>query len=172
MRCCFLFILCLLFSQHIYAEQSFWLPEQCLLGSWQSDKEKTLEYNLPVWEWAEQHNFDFKITPKGKEAHRNLFGKMIVTFYNGISYISWSEPFIENGTIPETEVFPYKIVQAGKNFLVGKSENSNPQYGTFFFEDVDTYYIKWTKKDLRNQAGTMREYFRRITPTPKECVMP
>ena len=40
MRCCFFSILCLLFSQHIYAEQVFRLPEQCLLGSWQSDKEK------------------------------------------------------------------------------------------------------------------------------------
>lgn len=117
MRCCFFSILCLLFSQHIYAEQVFRLPEQCLLGSWQSDKEKTLEYNLPVWEWSEQHNFDRKITPKGKEAHRNSFGKMIITFDNGISYISWSEPFVENEPIPKTEVFPYINCSSGKKFF-------------------------------------------------------
>ena len=56
MRCCLFSILCLLFSQHIYAEQVFRLPEQCLLGSWQSDKEKTLEYNLPVWEWSAKYH--------------------------------------------------------------------------------------------------------------------
>ncbi|MBR6026139.1 MAG: hypothetical protein IK065_00875 [Neisseriaceae bacterium] len=79
MRCYFVYILCLLFSQHIYA-----LPEQCLLGSWQSNKDKTLEYNLPTWEWSAKYH---KI--KHKQQYYDMFGKMMATYADGVADISF-----------------------------------------------------------------------------------
>ena len=176
MRCCF-FILCLLFSQHIYAEQvltslrslntGFRLPEQCLLGSWQSDKEKTLEYNLPVWEWSAKYH---KI--KRKQQYYDMFGEMIVTYADGIADISSNE----NGLISSEMKNPYKIAQTGRNFLLIKVDEEDAltgqKYYTFFFENPDSYYAQMLHRHLLNETSTSREYFRSITPTPKECVMP
>lgn len=167
MRCCLFSIFCLLFSQHIYAEQVFRLPEQCLLGSWQSDKKKTLEYNLPVWAWSAKYH---KI--KHKQRYYDIFGKMVVTYADGIADISLNE----NGLISSEMKNPYKIVQTGRNFLVIKSKEKDDltgqRYHTFFFENPDSYYVQMLHRHLLNETSTGREYFRRITPTPKECVMP
>ena len=177
MRLMFLSILCFLFSPSIYAEQvltslrslnnSFRLPEQCLLGSWQSDKEKTLEYNLPVWEWAAKYH---KI--KHKQQYYDLFGKMIVTYDSGIADID----FNENGLISSKMKNPYKIIQTGRNFLViqlnEKDDLTGQKYYTFFFENPNSYYVQMLHRHLLNETSTSREYFRRITPTPKACVMP
>ncbi|MBR6026138.1 MAG: hypothetical protein IK065_00870 [Neisseriaceae bacterium] len=70
----------------------------------------------------------------------------------------------------------YQIVQTGRNFLVIKTDEEDDltgqKYYTFFFENPNSYYVQVLHRHLLNETSTSREYFRRITPTPKECVMP
>ena len=97
---------------------------------------------------------------------------MVVTYADGIADISLNE----NGLISSEMKNPYKIVQTGRNFLVIKSKEKDDltgqRYHTFFFENPDSYYVQMPHRHLLNETSTSREYFRRITPTPKECVMP
>ena len=170
MRCCFFSILCLLFSQHIYAEQVFRLPEQCLLGSWQSDKEKTLEYNLPVWEWAWEHNFENKISPEKKQFIFDIYGEQEWVFNpDGTGYSYIPPNYYQFGN--------YKIIKSGRNFLLIQSEYEYEQtikkgVRYLFFENPNLLCVGAGIPKSKLFDTTNREYFRRITPTPKECVMP
>ena len=153
-----------------FADTNFRLPEQCIYGSWKSDKEKTVEYNLPAWQWAWEHAFEYEITPERRQAIFNIFGDMEWTFNpdgTAHSYMSSNPPEWQRKS------GKYKIIQSGKNFLLTRSYDEEKQeyrFMTYFFENPNLLWVRIGNPKLFSRNN--REYFRRMTPTPKECVMP
>lgn len=166
-----IFYTLLLSTPLTFADNAFRLPEQCLHGTWKSDKERTIEYNRPIWEKAWKDYFDEEITPERKQRVYDIFGKQEQTYNpDGTGFVH-TYIFEE-----KKEKARYKIIRAGKNFFVvagwldgEKFDEEN--YNVIFFENPNSFYVKIETNARLFQDKNSREYFRRITPTPKECVM-
>lgn len=166
-----IFYILLLLTPFSFADNAFRLPEQCLHGTWKSDKERTIEYNQPIWDWAWKHYFNEEITPERKQRVYDIFGKIEQTYNpDGTGFVH-TYIFEE-----KKEKARYKIIRAGKNFFVvagwldgEKFDEEN--YNVIFFENPNSFYVKIEPTARLFQDKNSREYFRRITPTPKECVM-
>lgn len=131
----------------ISSNNSTYLMHQNLIGTWQSDKEKTLEYNL-------------EISPKdnlvrffGKYEH--LYGKLIIeykkdtytiNFINEENFYKWAN---------------YNIISTGKNSITIEAECvfKEPNFpceneiDEIFFESKKSFYVK---------MWDITEYFKKI----------
>ncbi|MBQ9600645.1 MAG: hypothetical protein IJR46_01375 [Neisseriaceae bacterium] len=159
-----LFVFIFSFPTFVVADNAFRLPEQCLYGLWKSDREKTVEYNLPIWQqkWGDAIPKDDPLPIKHRlQMISDVFGHMEWQFTpDGV--FTTNMPIYKNAKTKGR----YSIVKVEKNFfhIHGIDDlNKEGSNMNIFFE---TPNIIWVKIRLG------REYFRRITPIPKQCVMP
>ena len=160
----YLFVLFFSFPTFVFADNAFRVPEQCLYGLWKSDREKTVKYNLPAWKqkWDDTIPIERRL-----RAVNDIFGHMEWQFTPDGIYAS-NMPTYKNAKTKGR----YSIVKVEKNFFrIHIIDNFNKEeFDTnIFFETPNSI---WAPINSAGALSNSREYFRRITPTPKQCVMP
>ncbi len=124
------------------------LHEPRLIGTWISDKQRTLE------------QFPEHLTEAQKEKLSSLFGKLRVT-YTPTTYTTELDG--------RTETFPYTVLGVDKHSVVIRDDSTpNPdldllERSTFYkihFDGPDSYWVT-------TQSGGLVEYFRRVSANPK-----
>ena len=158
-----LFVFIFYFPTFVVADNAFRLPEQCLYGLWKSDRKKTIQYNLPAWKqkWDDTIPKDDPLPIERRlQMISDVFGHLECQFTpDGV--------FTSDYKGTKTKV-RYSIVNIEKNFFrirLTDELNKDESYVNIFFETPNRI---WIPMSLNNT----REYFRRITPIPKQCVMP
>lgn len=159
-----LFVFIFSFPTFVVADNAFRLPEQCLYGLWKSDREKTIQYNLPAWKqkWDDTIPIERRL-----QAVNDIFGHMEWQFTPDGIYAS-NMPTYKNAKTKGR----YSIVKVEKNFFrihIINNFNKEEFDTNIFFETPNSI---WTPINSAGALNNSREYFRRITPIPKQCVMP
>jgi len=110
------------------------LVDTRLLGTWISDKEKTLKY------------FRFKpnITPKQRSQIENMFGKLKIEFRKNEVCTEFEG---------RTAIEPYSVIAIDNNSVVISGKDFNGQKLTHIHFEKDGYYV---------QSGYIIEFFKRV----------
>ena len=124
------------------------LYEPRLMGTWISDKERTLEH------------FPEHMTEPQKEKLSSLFGKLRVT-YSPTAYTTELDG--------HTESSPYTVIGLDKHSVVIRDDSApNPDldilemstFSKIHFDGPDSYWVI-------TEIGGLTEYFRRVSANPK-----
>jgi hypothetical protein len=118
------------------------LKDERLLGTWQSDADRTIA------EIRERK----PVTAEQEAALRKLFGKMRIT---------WSEAKYTTELDGTTKSFPYEVLGRDKVSVAIRSPVTPlpplklSEFSIIHFEDANTYW-------LHTQIGDIKEYFKRV----------